>query len=146
VIELCGRSSEIRRDLGNLWGAALCLTNVAMAQREAGLLDDAVRTLHQALEDSLASDARMIVLDCLAMAAVLAADRRRPQDAATLFGATAELREELDTTFGGYEGDLLDRVERDTRTLLGDEDFVQAFEQGRSLSLEDAGALARSVT
>ena len=146
VIELCARSSEIRRDLGNLWGAALCLTNVAMAQREAGLLDDAVRSLHQALEDSLASDARMVVLDCFEVAAALAADRKRPQEAATLLGAAAELREQLDTILSDYERGLVDRVERETRAFLGEADFAQAFEQGRSLTLEDAAALAFSVT
>jgi tetratricopeptide (TPR) repeat protein len=146
VIELCGRSGEIRRGLGNLWGAALCLVNVADAQREAGLLDDAARSLHQALEDSLAVDARMVVLACFEAAAMLAADRTRPEEAATLLGAAAQLREELDTAVDDYERNLLERVEQDTRALLGDEDFARAFERGRSLLLEDAAALALSLT
>jgi predicted ATPase len=146
AIELCGRSSEIRRGLGNLWGAALCLVNVALAQREAGLLDDAARSLHQALEDSLAVDARMVVLGCFEVAPMLAADWKRPQEAATLLGASAQLREELDTAVEDYEHDLLERVEGETRALLGDQDFAQAFEHGRSLLLEDAAALALSLT
>jgi hypothetical protein len=146
VIDLCGRSAEIRRDLGNLWGAALCLCNVALAQREAGLLDDAARSLHQALEESLAGDARMVVLTCFELGAMLAADRDRPQEAATLLGASAQLREELDTAADGFENDLLERVERDARALLGEEDFAQAFEHGRSLFLEDGAALVFAST
>ncbi len=146
AIELCGRSAEIRRGLGNLWGAALCLSNVALAQLEAGLLDDAGRNLRQALGDSLAVDAKMVVLACFEVGAVLAADRDRPQEAATLLGASAQLREELDTASDDYEHDLLERVERDMRALLGDEDFVRAFEQGRLLLLVDAAALALGLT
>jgi predicted ATPase/class 3 adenylate cyclase len=146
AIELCGRSAEIRRGLGNLWGAALCLCNMALAQREAGLLDDAARSVHQALEDSLAVDARMVVLGCFEVGALLATDLERPQEAATLLGASAQLREELDTADDDLEHDLLDRAERDTRALLGDEDFARAFEHGRSLSIEDAAALALALT
>src|SRR5262249_10257112 len=86
AIELCGRSSEIRRGLGDLWGAALCLGNVALAQRETGQLDDAARSLHQALEDSLAVNATMVVLYCFSTGALLAADQDRPQEAAMLLG------------------------------------------------------------
>ena len=41
AIELCGRSAELRRGLGNIWGAALCLCNVASRSAKPGLLDDA---------------------------------------------------------------------------------------------------------
>jgi hypothetical protein len=146
AIELCGRSAEIRRDLGNLWGAALCLCNVALAQRQAGLLQDASRSVHQALEDSLAVDARMVVLPCFEMGALLATDLERPQEAAILLGASAQLREELDTADDDFEHDLLDRAGRDTSALLGDEDFAQAFEHGRSLLIKDAAPLAIALT
>jgi predicted ATPase len=146
AIELCGRSSEIRRGLGNLWGAALCLCNVALAQRETGRLHDAARSLRQALEDSLAVDATMVVLGCFDVAAMIAADRERPHEAAGLLGASAQLQEELDVTLEDFERSLLERVERDTRALLGDEGFVQAFEHGRSLPIEDAAALALALT
>jgi predicted ATPase/class 3 adenylate cyclase len=146
AIELCRRSAEIRRDLGNIWGAALCLCNVALAQRQAGLLDDAARSLHQALEDSLAVDAWMVVLACFELGALLATDRERPREAASLLGASARLRDELETAVDDFEHDLLERVEQDTRALLGDDDFGRAFEHGRSLLLEDAAALAFDLT
>jgi hypothetical protein len=146
AIELCGRSAEIRRGLGNLWGAALCLCNVAMAQHEAGLLDDAARTLHQALEDSLSVDARMVVLACFEVGVPLAADRDRPREAATLLGAHHHLREELDTAMEDFERTRLERAEWNVRALLGDEDFARAFEHGRSLLLEDAAALVLALT
>jgi hypothetical protein len=49
-------------------------------------------------------------------------------------------------TLEDFERSLLERVERDTRALLGDEGFVQAFEHGRSLPIEDAAALALALT
>jgi predicted ATPase/class 3 adenylate cyclase len=146
AIALCGRSAEIRRGIGNLWGAALCLCNVALAQREAGLLDDAARSLRLALEDSLSVDARMVVLFCFELGAALAGDRDRPQEAATLLGASAQLREDLDTINDDYEHDLLERVERDARAVLGEEDFALAFEHGRSLPFADAAALTLALT
>jgi predicted ATPase len=146
AIELCGRSGEIRRDLGNRWGAALCLTNVALAQRQAGLLDDAARSIRQALEDSLAVDARMVVHSCFVVGAMLAADRDRPQEGATLLGASEQLREELDSATDDFERARLEEVEANTRALLGDEDFAGAFEHGRSLRTDDAAALVFAVT
>ena len=145
AIELCGRSAQIRRDLGNIWGAALCLCNVALAQRQAGLLDDAARSLHQALTDSLSADARSVVLACFEIGAILAADRDRPRDTATLLGASARLKEELDVAEDDFESTLIQRVERDTRAVLGGDDFTRAFERGRSLLLGDAAALTFAV-
>ena len=146
AIELCGRSAEIRRDIGNVWGAALCLCNVALAQRQAGLLEDSARTLHQALEDSLEVDAKMVVLFCFEAGAMLASDRDRPREAAALLGAIDRLHEELDTTFDDFERPLLEAVEESTRARLGEEDFALALEHGRSLLLEDAAALALALT
>jgi hypothetical protein len=119
---------------------------VAIAQRQAGLIDDAARSLHQALEDGLAVDARMVVLACFEVAAMLAADRDKPQEATTLLGASDQLREELDSATEGFERSLLEEVEANTRALLGDEDFARAFEHGRSHLAEDAAALAFAVT
>jgi predicted ATPase/class 3 adenylate cyclase len=146
AIELCGRSSEIRRGLGNLWGAALCLANVASAQREAGQLDAAARSLHQALEDSLAVGAKTVVHACFGVGASLAEDQERPQEAATLLGAHHQLREELDLTLDDYESALLEAVEGNVRAVLGDEEFARAFQHGRSLRIEDAAALALALT
>jgi predicted ATPase/class 3 adenylate cyclase len=146
AVELCGRSSEIRRSLGDLWGSALCLTNVASAQSEAGLLDDAALTLHQALEDSLAVNGTMVISFCFVSCAALAAARNRPEDAATLLGASARLHEELETGLELYELNLLQRAEKQARTLLGDEDFTRTFEHGHSLPLEDAAAFALDLT
>jgi predicted ATPase/class 3 adenylate cyclase len=146
VIDFCGRSSAIRRGIGNLWGAALGLVNVAIAQREAGLLDDAAHSAHQALEDSLAVDARNVVLACFSAVAALAGDRERPQEAAMLLGAHDQLREELDTALDDFEHALVEAAGRKTRALLGDHDFALAFDHGRSLLIEDAAALALALT
>jgi predicted ATPase len=146
AIELCQQSSDIRRGLGNRWGAALSLCNVALAQRELGLLDDAARSVRQALEDSIAVDAMTIVLACFEIGALLAADRERPQEAATLLGAHDQLREELETTDPDYERTLLEELQAKCHALLGDEEFARAFERGRSLLLEDAAALVVAVT
>ena len=105
-----------------------------------------LHSLHQALEDSLVVDARMLLLFCFAVGALLAAGWDRPQDAATLLGAHDRLREELGTTLEDYERTLLDGVEGNTRPLLGDEGFARAFEHGRSLLIEDAASLARALT
>jgi len=146
TIELCGRSAAIRREMGNRWGAALCLGNVALAQRELGLFDDAARSLREALDESLAVDARMIVLNCFAVGALLAADRDRPEDAATLLGAYDQLNLELELAPDLYEGTLIDALREKTTAQLGDAPFARAREHGRSLLIEDAAELARTAS
>jgi hypothetical protein len=56
------------------------------------------------------------------------------------------LRDELETAVDDFEDDLLKQAERDSRALLGDDDFGRAFEHGRSLLLEDAAALVFDLT
>jgi predicted ATPase len=146
TIELCGRSSELRRGIGNVWGAALSQCNVALAQRELGLLDDAARSIRQALEDSLAVEVPMVVLACLQLGALLAGDRSRSEDAAALLGAQDQLQAELEVGPEEYEGALIDALRKRTRESLGDERYGRAYDRGRSLLVEDAAALVFSVT
>jgi predicted negative regulator of RcsB-dependent stress response len=146
VIELCGLSSQMRRDVGNTWGAAIGSVNVAAAQREAGLLDDASRSLHQALEEGMEVGARMVVLACLQVASVLALDRNTPRTAATLLGTHDQLREELDVMLDDHARSVVDNADREARVRIGDRDFTRAYEDGRALLLEDAAALVVTLT
>jgi hypothetical protein len=117
-----------------------------MAQRELGLLDDAARSLGQALDDSLAVDARLAILGCLQVGAVLAADRNRPEAAAALLGAASQLGEDLEVASDPFEGGRLETVRTSTLALLGEERFARAQERGRSLLNEDAAELARTAS
>ena len=111
---------------------------MALAERQAGLLDDAARSLSQAVEDSLAVDARMVVLGCLELGALLAMDRERSREAASLLGASARLREELETAVDDFEDDLLERAERDARASS-----VMTTSAGRSST--DAHSSSRTL-
>ncbi|HJP90051.1 MAG TPA: adenylate/guanylate cyclase domain-containing protein [Candidatus Limnocylindrales bacterium] len=146
VIELCGRSAQVRREIGNLWGAALCLYNVALAQRELGLLDDAADSLGQALDDSLAVDAGVMIRGGLHAGALLAGDRGRPADAVALLAAAEQLSAELEVGMDSFEIERLEALRIRALALLGEEAFDQARERGRSLRTEDAAELARTAS
>ena len=61
AVELCGRSSVLRRELGDEWGMALALCNVAFAELRLGRLSSAASNLRVALDTSMKIDAKTVV-------------------------------------------------------------------------------------
>jgi predicted ATPase len=145
AVELCGRSSEIRRSMGDLWGSALARLNVALAQLELREFVAAAVSIRVALQDAEAVGATTIIAGSFDCGALLAAALGRPLDASRLLGAASSLYEEL----GGdmreteeYEGGAIARAQASLRETLGHEPFEQEVAYGHALSQEDALAVA----
>jgi tetratricopeptide (TPR) repeat protein len=143
AVELCGRSSEIRRSMGDLWGSALARLNVALAQLELREFGAAAVSIRAALQDAEAVGATTIIAGSFDCGALLTAALGRPLDASRLLGAASSLYEDLG---GGmremYEGGEIARAEASLRETLGDERFEQEVANGHELTQEDALALA----
>ena len=138
MIELCGRSRDLRLRLDDRWGAALALLNVAQAQLALGWLADACRSIRMALQENVDIGSTMGISGGLDVAAVLAASARGVDRAAILLGASARLGDELGHTPEGFEADERRRAERLTRAALGEPAFAAAQQRGHDLSREDA--------
>jgi hypothetical protein len=142
VVELCGQSSEIRRGIGDRWGAALARTKVAQAEIQLGRLEHASRSVGAALEDSLAVGADMVFAAGLDTAAMLTSALGRASETARLLGAAERLREELGSVRESFEQGQHESATASARATLGAEAFASEFEEGRTMSLEEAAEFA----
>jgi predicted ATPase/class 3 adenylate cyclase/DNA-binding CsgD family transcriptional regulator len=131
--------AELARSEGLVFSAADASVLIARTRRRQGDYEMAVAAAHTALTQALDLPAWTALVDALEALAGLAADARRFQEAARLLGAASALR---DTT--GYR---LCLTERDvdlaaSRGSLG-RAFQTAYDEGRSLTPEEAVAYAR---
>ena len=87
---------------------------------------------------------RMDACDGIELLGVLAAARERHSDAARLLAAAAAARQPLQYLAPGFaaDRDAAARATSQTRHILGDDRFTQAWEQGQGLTLDDAVAFA----
>jgi predicted ATPase/class 3 adenylate cyclase len=146
VVALCSRSSAIRLDLGDRWGAALARINVASAEYQLGRIDDAASSLRVVLQDILELGATMVVAACLDVYVSVVFALGKPHEAACLFGAAERLREELANVREAFEQDVLDESVSALRSTLGDDAFVAKVERGRRLSVAEATEYALGAT
>jgi predicted nucleic acid-binding protein len=146
VVELCGRSSILRRDLGDEWGTALALCNVAIAELQLGRLSSAAASLRVALETSVKVDAKMVVAGCIDTSVLIAAALGNMREAALLAGASERLYEELGSIRDSFEAELFARTDPSIRASLGANAYTDAIQHGRELTLEEAAACALTAT
>jgi predicted ATPase/class 3 adenylate cyclase/DNA-binding CsgD family transcriptional regulator len=124
------------------FGYYLALAHVLRARRlrMAGKFTDAESTAHDGL--SLAVDIAAItrIVDALEVLAAIAADLGSHQEAARIFGAARRVRDHTGyrRCVSGCQADV-----EAVRATLGDEGFLAAWEEGGSLSLDEAVAYAR---
>jgi predicted ATPase/class 3 adenylate cyclase len=144
VVELCGRSSILRRDLGNEWGMALALRNVAFAELQLGRLSSAAANVRVALETSVRVDAKTVVADCLETCAWIAAEYGNVREAALLIGAGGRLSDEVGSSpiRDRYDKEFFTRL----RESLGEDAYADAVQRGREMALEEATACALRAT
>ena len=124
---------------------ALQLFQLAEFATEEGRPHDALAMLREALilnrdEGFVEGIAEVLVVMASTLQAVGA-----PAAAVALLAAAARLREEIGGGFG-WVGDEIERVRGSLRDLLGDAAFESGWERGRSLSTDEAIALALEET
>jgi predicted ATPase/DNA-binding SARP family transcriptional activator len=122
--------SDIPEDLAALGQVRRCLG------KRAG----AVATLREGLTLAVEIGNKPALCECLEVVAQLAAEERRPADAAKLWGVVERLRPEV-----GF-GDFFDDAEHErlvalARSQLGEETFVSVLREGSDLDLDLADAV-----
>ena len=136
-------AAAVARANGDRHTLGLAVAGLALLARLQGDLDESATLFNEALRVSSELKDQWIMpraLGGLAGAAVLSGSYVR---AARLFGATAAMRDvsgigEAARSFRN----VFERDEEETRTALGDEAFVAAWVDGRSMTLEQAVAYA----
>ena len=131
----------MRRELGDEWGTALALCNVAAAELRLGRLSAAATSLRDALEISLRIEAKTVTAFCLDLSVELAVARERMHEAARLAGAASGAQDELGSVRQAFDQNVFDQVVESIRTSLGADADVE-IRRGRELSLDEAAAVA----
>ena len=135
-------SLAAHRRLGHERGIANTLGNIARVAR----MEDDWRSATAFLEEALLLFRRLGerrgVAECLGELAAIAAAEEQPGRAARLFAAAAALRDAIGAPLspGDVEGE--ERVLGTVRAALGEPGFVEAWTDGRGMSLDDAVLLA----
>jgi hypothetical protein len=142
AVSLCSRSSKLRAELGDRWGSALALTNVAVAKLQLGDLEDAATDLHHALSESLAVSNGMVVAMRIDAAVSVASRRHAHHDAAILIGAANSIYERLGSARDDFEQSITTRDVDASRAALGDDEFTATVARGAVMTLEQAANTA----
>jgi predicted ATPase len=144
AIELCSQSRAIRLGHGDRWGAALALSNIALAELHLRRLRDAARNFAQALAEGLEAGSTIVVNLCLEGFAAVAAANDMPTEAARLLGAAVAICEKTGIALRRFEQAVHDRTVSAMRASLGDEPYATEFELGRAMGLDGAVRYALS--
>jgi DNA-binding CsgD family transcriptional regulator len=138
---------EARAELG---GRGQAITIAALGYAEGinawhrGELAAAERLVREATVQWHQCGDRMDACDGIELLGVLADARERHADAARLLAAADAARRPLQYLAPGFTANrgAAARAVRETRHILGDDRFTQAWEQGQQLTLDDAVAYA----
>jgi predicted ATPase/class 3 adenylate cyclase len=133
--------------LGDTWYACQTMMSLAWVEISAGDFPAATRWFVKAFETSHALRDVTGTTIAIPLAALMAIEAHRPEDAARLMGASEHLCE-----LYGVKAPLgLRELLRDSNpasisaVMLGKEHYAEAFAAGRQMTLDDAVALAVSI-
>jgi ATP/maltotriose-dependent transcriptional regulator MalT len=137
---------QLFRETGNVSGEAMALSNLAHVLRRQGDIAQAAKLFHESLALTVALDNRWLIAETLVALADIAHALGRPHRAARLLGAAEALNESIGVTLYAWASDMLPVLVDDTRSVLGEEVFVSAWQEGRSWPMERAIEEALAVT
>ncbi|MBW3634117.1 MAG: tetratricopeptide repeat protein, partial [Chloroflexi bacterium] len=127
------------------WLLPIILVGLGLTTTDLGDYDRAIALFHESLSLAQARGNLSDVIDGIEGLARVAAATGQAERATRLFGSTDALREELATPFGPTELAYLEPVMNTLRDTLGANGFSAAWEEGRSLSRQDAIEAALTV-
>jgi hypothetical protein len=118
------------------------LASVGLLALDGGQYDRAADTFAECLVTARKSESRWIMGTILEGMAGVAAARREKERAARLFGVADAVRTRMGVRVRPTERAFYEHDVRALRNELGDERFAAAWNDGRSMSLEEAVAYA----
>ncbi len=131
-------SLKLFRQIGNPWGENIVLQNLAYIAQNAGDFDQAKAMFTDGLMTSIGLNDKCSIANNLIGLAGTIGNLGEPERAAQLFGAAEALRQMIDVHI--QPGDLPD-YERNLAAIqaqLDDVTFKSAWEEGRTMSLEQS--------
>jgi predicted ATPase/DNA-binding CsgD family transcriptional regulator len=138
-------SLNLLKKLGDKWSLALALGALGENFRRQGNYQQAESHFQQGLAIYQELNNTVDVLWILQALAISAVEQGQAKRAVHLWGAAESLREAVHAPLSSsYQSDYAPFL-KSARTALGEEAFTTAWSDGRSLTLEQAIALAKSV-
>ncbi|HEV2755449.1 MAG TPA: DUF4062 domain-containing protein [Actinomycetota bacterium] len=136
--ELYGESLDVFARSGDTLGMARAMLNLSDVRLHTRDLDDARHLLEQSLKMFEQLGMRWDIAYVIENLGGVAAYSDRPDQATRLYGAADKLREDLNAPLPPGEKVAYDRYVNAAREALGDETFAALWDEGRSMSLEEA--------
>jgi tetratricopeptide (TPR) repeat protein len=130
------------RELGNQWGVANVLNNLGVVVRAQGDYGRARVLLEESLTLFRGLGSQWGIVNALEELAKLAGVKGQRERAARLLGAAEALREVIGAPMYIPERSDYEQIVTELRSALGDEAFAVAWEEGRTMTLEQAIAYA----
>jgi len=129
---------ELYQKLENKEGIGQSLLNLGILASEKHDYATAHALLDQGLTLNRALDAKSLIAFFLEAFAALAARQQKLERSARLWGAAEAIRKAIGTPLPPYERVRYDRWVMDARDSLGAASFAAAWEQGSSMTIEQA--------
>ncbi|HEY7873649.1 MAG TPA: tetratricopeptide repeat protein [Actinomycetota bacterium] len=139
------QSLELFRQIGDQQGTARCLLNLGGAYLGSGDAHKAGVLSRESLVLWRELGGKWDIVDCFEDMGSIAARTDRPADAARLYGAGDALREIVGATPSPFEQALMDQHLDRAKEALGEDGFRKAWDEGRSMSFDDAVDYALEV-
>jgi predicted ATPase len=136
--ELYGESLDVFARSGDTLGMARAMLNLSDVRLHTRELDDARSLLEQALKMFEQLGMRWDIAYVIENLGGVAAYAGRAEQAARLFGAADQLRDDLNAPLPPGEQVAYNRYVAEAREALGDEAFERLRSEGRAMSLEEA--------
>jgi non-specific serine/threonine protein kinase len=141
--ELYEQSLAIARDVGTPWEIGTALREMGLAECDEGQFDLALKHLAEAMTILHGLGDRPGVIESLEGVASLAAATAAPRRAVRLWGAADALQQEMGGTRSINQTIIYERQVKPVRAILTTEAFDQSWDEGRTMSLDDAVRYAR---
>jgi predicted ATPase/transcriptional regulator with XRE-family HTH domain len=135
-------SLSLMRRQQNVVDTVEVLASVGQLALDSGQYDRAADTFAECLVTARKSESRWIMGTILEGMAGVAAARREPERAARLFGVADAIRTRMGVRVRPTDRAFYEHNVRALRNELGEERFAAAWNDGQSMSLEDAVAYA----
>jgi hypothetical protein len=131
-------SLELRRQLGNKWGIGVSLGILGWAAMREGNWNRAVAQLGESLQVRREIGDQSGCAWCLERLADIALEQADAEKAVRLFSAGAALRASIRSVIDPVDRPEYERKIQSLREGCGEERFAAAWEEGRTLTLEQA--------
>jgi non-specific serine/threonine protein kinase len=136
--EAFGECLAIYRQLGDQRGIATTLANFGEAARMQGNSEQARALFVEALGLAWRLDAKHILLACLGGLATLETAQGNSRYAAWLYGVEEALRDAIGAPLAPVDQVEYERCVAQTRSQMDEQLFAQVWQEGRSVTLEQA--------